>query len=185
MPELAAPLSVYDGNSTAIQGKISAPPPLSPPNPFLGVQIGKFPSSFNPDRNPGPKPDPSSGASNNYQLALQNRRDLILKQLRTNFIMATSATMASFSLEGQTAVVTGGTRGIGQAVAVSLAECGADIILIQVHFPPLPQLYKHSKEIFVQMLTFTARPLKHSYPKGRRSSRLQSNHLHRRPLFPR
>ena len=62
--------------------------------------------------------------------------------------MATSATMASFSLEGQTAVVTGGTRGIGQAVAVSLAECGADIILIQVHFLPLPQLYKYFKEIF-------------------------------------
>jgi predicted Rossmann-fold nucleotide-binding protein len=49
-------------------------------------------------------------------------------------MMATSATMASFSLEGQTAVITGGTRGIGQAVAVSLAECGADIILIQVYF---------------------------------------------------
>ncbi|KAF6828268.1 2-deoxy-d-gluconate 3-dehydrogenase [Colletotrichum plurivorum] len=36
-----------------------------------------------------------------------------------------------FSLQGQTAVVTGGTRGIGQAMAVSLAEAGADIILIQ------------------------------------------------------
>ncbi|KAF2749159.1 NAD(P)-binding protein [Sporormia fimetaria CBS 119925] len=37
-----------------------------------------------------------------------------------------------FSLEGQTAVVTGGTRGIGQAMAIALAEAGADIILIQV-----------------------------------------------------
>lgn len=37
-----------------------------------------------------------------------------------------------FSLEGRTAVVTGGTRGIGQAMAVSLAEAGSDIILIQV-----------------------------------------------------
>ncbi|KAJ0309507.1 hypothetical protein COL516b_002752 [Colletotrichum fioriniae] len=36
-----------------------------------------------------------------------------------------------FSLEGRTAVVTGGTRGIGQAMAVSLAEAGSDIILIQ------------------------------------------------------
>jgi NAD(P)-dependent dehydrogenase (short-subunit alcohol dehydrogenase family) len=70
--------------------------------------------------------------------------------------MATSTTMASFSLEGQTAVITGGTRGIGQAVAVSLAECGADIILIQVHFPPLPHLCKTSKEIIVQMLNVTA-----------------------------
>lgn len=37
-----------------------------------------------------------------------------------------------FSLEGRLAVVTGGTRGIGQAMAVALAEAGADIILIQV-----------------------------------------------------
>ncbi|KAH8848511.1 hypothetical protein MCOR02_009274 [Pyricularia oryzae] len=36
-----------------------------------------------------------------------------------------------FSLDGRLAVVTGGTRGIGQAMAVALAEAGADIILIQ------------------------------------------------------
>jgi 2-dehydro-3-deoxy-D-gluconate 5-dehydrogenase len=60
--------------------------------------------------------------------------------------MAASATMAAFSLEAQTAVITGGTRGIGQAVAVSLAECGADVILIQVYFPiPL------SKTPYVQL----------------------------------
>ncbi|KXJ89393.1 hypothetical protein Micbo1qcDRAFT_189565 [Microdochium bolleyi] len=41
------------------------------------------------------------------------------------------ATEALFSLKGETALVTGGTRGIGQAVAVALAEAGADIILIQ------------------------------------------------------
>jgi 2-dehydro-3-deoxy-D-gluconate 5-dehydrogenase len=37
-----------------------------------------------------------------------------------------------FSLEGETALVTGATRGIGQAVAVALAEAGADILLVQV-----------------------------------------------------
>ena len=37
-----------------------------------------------------------------------------------------------FSLSGRTALVTGGTRGIGQAMAFALAEAGADIILIQV-----------------------------------------------------
>ncbi|KID82675.1 2-deoxy-D-gluconate 3-dehydrogenase [Metarhizium guizhouense ARSEF 977] len=37
-----------------------------------------------------------------------------------------------FSLQGQTAVVTGCTRGIGQAVAIGLAEAGADVILVQV-----------------------------------------------------
>jgi 2-deoxy-D-gluconate 3-dehydrogenase len=37
-----------------------------------------------------------------------------------------------FSLKDHTAVITGGTRGIGQAVAIGLAEAGADIILVQV-----------------------------------------------------
>ncbi|QKX62020.1 uncharacterized protein TRUGW13939_09176 [Talaromyces rugulosus] len=36
-----------------------------------------------------------------------------------------------FSLQGRTALVTGGTRGIGQAMAVSLAEAGADVVLVQ------------------------------------------------------
>lgn len=40
-----------------------------------------------------------------------------------------------FSLEGQTALVTGGTRGIGQSMAIALAEAGADILLVQV-LPP-------------------------------------------------
>ncbi|KZF19853.1 NAD(P)-binding protein [Xylona heveae TC161] len=36
-----------------------------------------------------------------------------------------------FSLEGKTALITGGTRGIGQSMTVALAEVGADIILVQ------------------------------------------------------
>lgn len=44
---------------------------------------------------------------------------------------SSASVLNMFSLEGHTAVVTGGTRGIGQAVAVGLAEAGADILLIQ------------------------------------------------------
>lgn len=43
-----------------------------------------------------------------------------------------TSTLKLFSLEGQTALITGGNRGIGNAMAIALAEAGADVLLIQV-----------------------------------------------------
>lgn len=48
-------------------------------------------------------------------------------------------TLAAFSLEGKTALVTGGATGIGAAVAIALAEAGANIALT-VHNRPADEV---------------------------------------------
>ena len=41
-----------------------------------------------------------------------------------------------FSLSGKTAIVTGGTGGLGLSMAIALAEAGADIVSIQIANDP-------------------------------------------------
>jgi len=48
----------------------------------------------------------------------------------------------AFNLEGKTAIVTGSNRGIGQAMAIGLAEAGADIIGVSSSFPKASETQK-------------------------------------------
>ena len=51
-----------------------------------------------------------------------------------------------FSLQGKTAIVTGGTGGLGLAMSIALAEGGADIVSIQIPNDPRAELLQKATE---------------------------------------
>jgi short-subunit dehydrogenase len=56
--------------------------------------------------------------------------------------------VSSFPYEGEFAVITGGSRGIGRAMALHLASCGMDLLLIARRRPPLRDVEKEIQKTF-------------------------------------
>ncbi|KAF1854329.1 hypothetical protein Lal_00008551, partial [Lupinus albus] len=106
--------------------------------------------------------------------------DIFAECLESLAIMA-SLLESLFSLTGRKAVVTGGTRGIGQAMALSLAEAGADIILVQQTHPRRRSRHQHPNNLRRDPTT-TSRP---SIPHERLGRSPPSQPPHSLDLMPR
>ena len=66
------------------------------------------------------------------------RVEIVSEHLTASPSSTMSTIQQLFGLEGKTALVTGSTRGIGQAMAIALAESGADVLLVQVGLSSIP-----------------------------------------------
>src|SRR5436305_12205926 len=62
----------------------------------------------------------------------------------------------AFSLEGRTAVVTGAARGIGRQAAVTFAQAGADIVLVDREVALLDESVELVKELGVGVTAVAA-----------------------------
>ncbi|MCJ1439562.1 MAG: hypothetical protein MMC23_000041 [Stictis urceolatum] len=81
-----------------------------------------------------------------------------------------------FSLEGQTALVTGATRGIGQEMAFALAEAGADILLVQRNDSNLETKTQIESRFSRKAIIFTAELASQSEVKALVPSILSTGH---------
>jgi len=61
-----------------------------------------------------------------------------------------------FSLSGKVAIVTGGSRGIGEAVALAYAQAGADVAIVGRHLEDLETVTTKIREIGVRSLALVA-----------------------------
>jgi NAD(P)-dependent dehydrogenase (short-subunit alcohol dehydrogenase family) len=53
----------------------------------------------------------------------------------------------SFSLEGKTALITGGSRGIGEATAIGFAKAGADVVVVARKMPDIQKVVEEVKKL--------------------------------------
>jgi NAD(P)-dependent dehydrogenase (short-subunit alcohol dehydrogenase family) len=68
--------------------------------------------------------------------------------------------MDRYSLKGKTAIVTGGSKGLGEAIAISMAEAGANIVITGRDQAGMDKVAKDVKALGVKALTMQVDVLK-------------------------
>ncbi len=64
--------------------------------------------------------------------------------------------LSQFSLEGKVALVTGGSRGIGEATAIGFAKAGADVVVASRNLPDLEKVADEVKDLGRKSLAVSA-----------------------------
>lgn len=72
-----------------------------------------------------------------------DRKITLIEEKGREFRMITN----EFSVEGKTGIVTGAAQGIGKAIALTLAEAGADVTVVDLKKEPLEQTAKEIEQL--------------------------------------